>query len=131
MALFALYHAKRPGPLGRHAVNDWIAGNLCRCTGYRPIVDAAIASCGAGAADRFFAQEPDVLRTLAALDGDEDVFVGSDERFFAAPAIPTPCWSAARPTSACGSPSNCAKFRRSYGSAVCAASIRSRTRPMQ
>ena len=32
MALFALYHAERSAPLERGKVNDWIAGNLCRCT---------------------------------------------------------------------------------------------------
>ncbi len=39
MSLFALYKsADRPS---RTDVNDALAGNLCRCTGYRPIVDAA------------------------------------------------------------------------------------------
>jgi len=39
MSLFALYKsAERPS---RRVINDALAGNLCRCTGYRPIVDAA------------------------------------------------------------------------------------------
>jgi xanthine dehydrogenase small subunit len=39
MSLFALYKSA-PAP-DRGEVNDALAGNLCRCTGYRPIVDAA------------------------------------------------------------------------------------------
>jgi len=39
MSLFGLYlNAERPS---RPEVLDALAGNLCRCTGYRPIVDAA------------------------------------------------------------------------------------------
>ncbi|UTA48280.1 xanthine dehydrogenase small subunit [Simiduia sp. 21SJ11W-1] len=33
----------------RAQVLDAISGNLCRCTGYKPIVEAGIAACGAGA----------------------------------------------------------------------------------
>ncbi len=39
MSMFALYKSN-PAP-GRVEINDALAGNLCRCTGYRPIVDAA------------------------------------------------------------------------------------------
>ena len=41
MSLFALYETnKNPS---RRDIDDALAGNLCRCTGYRPIVDAANA----------------------------------------------------------------------------------------
>jgi xanthine dehydrogenase small subunit len=86
MALFGLYHAPRHGPLTRAEVNDFIAGNLCRCTGYRPIVDAALAACAAPPQDRFADNEPEAARRLAALADDTDVLVGDDQRFFAAPA---------------------------------------------
>jgi len=39
MSLFALY--KNAAAPSRTAIDDALAGNLCRCTGYRPIVDAA------------------------------------------------------------------------------------------
>jgi xanthine dehydrogenase small subunit len=39
MSLFGLYKAAREPP--RRAIEDALSGNLCRCTGYRPIVDAA------------------------------------------------------------------------------------------
>jgi xanthine dehydrogenase iron-sulfur cluster and FAD-binding subunit A len=53
MSLFALHHAATPAD--RTEVNDALAGNLCRCTGYRPIADAALAVCEGWAADAFTA----------------------------------------------------------------------------
>jgi len=41
MSLYALARRRLPEP-DRRAVNEALAGNLCRCTGYRPIVDAAV-----------------------------------------------------------------------------------------
>jgi xanthine dehydrogenase small subunit len=89
MSLFALFHAPQvEGGRGasRDEVNDWIAGNLCRCTGYRPIVDAGVAACARAAQDQFSEHEAETGRALAALDDSADVFVGTPERFFAAPA---------------------------------------------
>jgi xanthine dehydrogenase small subunit len=50
MSLFTLYHSGHVP--ARTDVNDWLAGNLCRCTGYRPIRDAALAL-GPAPADAF------------------------------------------------------------------------------
>jgi len=44
MSLFALYQGE--GVPDRDGVIDALAGNLCRCTGYRPIVDAGCAMRG-------------------------------------------------------------------------------------
>ncbi len=86
MALFALYHQPRARSIDRATVNDWIAGNLCRCTGYRPIVDAGLAACALPASDWFTAQEADARKALAELKDTDDVFIGTRERFLAAPA---------------------------------------------
>jgi len=45
MSLYALRQSD--GAPDRAAVNEALAGNLCRCTGYRPIVDAALDACAA------------------------------------------------------------------------------------
>jgi xanthine dehydrogenase small subunit len=42
MSLFAL--GKETQEVSRGQINDQLSGNLCRCTGYRPIIDAAMAA---------------------------------------------------------------------------------------
>ncbi|WP_436641581.1 xanthine dehydrogenase small subunit [Microbaculum sp. FT89] len=84
MALFALYHRSSPEEPDRAAVNDAIAGNLCRCTGYKPIVAAALEACKAPTPDNFGTIE--TARKLAELGADRPLFVGDETRFFAAPA---------------------------------------------
>ena len=102
MSLFTLYHAGLH--VDRSVVNDWLAGNLCRCTGYRPIADAALACCTGEADDAFAVRAAETVQLLAGLSGDTDLpenaklsgesglssdadlFVGDDDSFFAAPA---------------------------------------------
>ena len=43
MSLFAAYHSGAPATVT--SLCDQLAGNLCRCTGYRPILTAALATC--------------------------------------------------------------------------------------
>jgi xanthine dehydrogenase small subunit len=84
MALFTLYHAgHRPT---RAEIVDHIAGNLCRCTGYRPIVAAAEASCRGRAIDAWARDADITARTLDVLQGGIDVFIGDDDGFVAIPA---------------------------------------------
>ncbi|MBZ6076441.1 xanthine dehydrogenase small subunit [Microvirga puerhi] len=85
MSLFTLYHGGEQPP-SREAVNDMLAGNLCRCTGYRPIVDAALKACADEPADAFSANGARMAENLAALADGRNVFIGNDRCFFAAPA---------------------------------------------
>jgi xanthine dehydrogenase small subunit len=83
MSLFTLYHAgKKPT---RQEIVDHIAGNLCRCTGYRPIVDAAVKSCTGKPADAWVAAAKATAVQLAALNDAADIFMGDTSTFFAAP----------------------------------------------
>jgi xanthine dehydrogenase small subunit len=85
MALFTLYQST-DGAVTRQEVSDQIAGNLCRCTGYRPIIDAAISACAGPRKDKFREAAKDTTSLLAFLSDSEDIFIGDRERFFAAPA---------------------------------------------
>ena len=84
MSLFTLYHAGIK--VDRAVVNDWLAGNLCRCTGYRPIADAALAAISGKARDGLSARMARTAKQLAGFDDGQDLMIGSAERFFAAPA---------------------------------------------
>jgi xanthine dehydrogenase small subunit len=84
MSLFAAYHSERPVTYA--GLCDQLAGNLCRCTGYRPIIAAALETCAGEPADRFAATSGERAAALAALADNRDMLAGDDAAFFAAPA---------------------------------------------
>jgi xanthine dehydrogenase small subunit len=85
MSLYAL-HEDAERPLERGQVCDALAGNLCRCTGYRPIIEASLAASALPPTARPDAGEAVARLERLGADAGRDLFVGTDERFFAAPA---------------------------------------------
>ncbi len=85
MSLFVL-HEEGPRPLDKGVIDDALAGNLCRCTGYRPIRDAARAACAAPSGTAFSESREKRAAALARIDDGRDLFIGDGDRFFAAPA---------------------------------------------
>ncbi len=65
MSLFAL-QKNSSGP-DLHQAQEALAGNLCRCTGYRPILEAAEQSCRQPCRDQFDAQQAQTISRLKAL----------------------------------------------------------------
>jgi xanthine dehydrogenase small subunit len=84
MSLFAHYQQDKPATT--KSVCEALAGNLCRCTGYKPIIDAALATCTGAPSDKFSAATAPRAAALAELDDGRDLFVGDESAFFAAPA---------------------------------------------
>ena len=80
MSLFALYQETQAPT--RTEINDALAGNLCRCTGYRPIVDAAEAMFRATPARESLSELRAKLQSLA---GQPALAFASTDRTYCAP----------------------------------------------
>ena len=65
MSMFA--YRKNHGEPERESIIEALGGNLCRCTGYRPIMDAAVQMYDPPAPDQFSAQEQTTVIALTQI----------------------------------------------------------------
>lgn len=67
MSLFTFYHqGKKPT---HQNIELALSGNLCRCTGYRPIIEAAKLSCESPCDDKFDVNQAATIKNLSDLQG--------------------------------------------------------------
>ena len=65
MSIFSLY--KTENNPSKETIEDTLTGNLCRCTGYKPIIEAATKACMHSEEDSFSKNEQHVINLLTQL----------------------------------------------------------------
>jgi len=76
MSLFSLYKTEKPPT--RQIISDSLSGNLCRCTGYQQIINAAVQCCKERRPDQFDEKQAAVVNMLQNIKADgESVHIES------------------------------------------------------
>ncbi|MBK6445169.1 MAG: xanthine dehydrogenase small subunit [Bacteroidetes bacterium] len=82
MSLFALFKENKQA--SQDDIRDALTGNLCRCTGYRPIIEAASSACAQGNTDHFSKMENEVIQKLKQIHSENNALchTSSEQSYF-------------------------------------------------
>jgi len=81
MSLFALFKTHKNPDVD--TIEDALTGNLCRCTGYRSIIEAARGACQNGGSDRFDEMESSVWEMMESINTIETLVLNvSGQQYF-------------------------------------------------
>ena len=79
MSLYYLHQKDKE--TNREEVKDVLTGNLCRCTGYRSIMEAAMISCGQGRQDMDSKREAKVISMLKSIPRRDIRILSKDQEY--------------------------------------------------